>query len=815
MSPLSHKIDMLASAATPRELARQLALEAGRLFRYDVFLLRFYDETRGLLIPIYGEDTLQDSNTPRECHVDPVVHGRLAHEPRLVNRSEEDMGKGGDLQPFGEESRLSRSLMFCPIFWGMRPIGQVSVQSYRPGHYDANALGVLEAFAEQCGPLLARVFHEERHEQLARALDQTSSMLLITDIEGRITFANRSFLDRTGYGLEEVVGRNPRFLKSGRTEKRLYDELWKTISNGREWKGDIVNRCKDGTFYWARMTITPVFDVDGAMSSYLAVQEDVTDRKNMELTLRRRDAIMQAVAFSAEEFLCNADWESSVQRVLEQFRIAADVCRVCLFAVERPTVGKPLLKMRFQSVRGDTDLAGHAPLLDPGGTPVSELGTWGNLLGEGITVQFTRETATAPQLRLLEERGLQGILLLPILYDGSWWGGLSVECSRTPRSWHDAEVAALRAAARIVSASVENVHKEQTIRESEEKTRVLFDTAPWAAVLLDPDSRILALNHVTSDMLGYPHEEMLGRLAYDFLPDDVIPNRREAVERAIRTGETVQIEDSYDGRLFISTIHPILEPGSDRVTCVAIFGQEITSIRRNERLAALGMTASGLAHSIRNIQSALGGSISLLDRGLSEKNTELVESVWPIVRRATNRINRLTMNLLALSREQEDPPEPTDLNAFLREAVEELEGQTCLTGCGIRLDLQEDIPPVALNPSRFFDAIANLVRNASESYQAYDAIGGPIEISTWFDPVRGFIVLEIRDEGAGMDPVTIDHLFEPFFSTKGSKGTGIGMAVVKRILDDHGARIRVESEVGEGTSFLIDLEPLESTQEEG
>jgi len=125
---------------------------------------------------------------------------------------------------------------------------------------------------------------------LEAAFQAAYDVIVITDREGRILWVNPSFTRVTGYSSEEVLGQNPRLLKSGRHEPAYYNSLWETILRGEVWRGEFINRRKDGTLYNEEKTITPVHDDSGQVSHFIAVAQDVTERKRAETALRESEA---------------------------------------------------------------------------------------------------------------------------------------------------------------------------------------------------------------------------------------------------------------------------------------------------------------------------------------------------------------------------------------------------------------------------------------------------------------------------------------------------------------------------------------------
>jgi PAS domain S-box-containing protein len=105
---------------------------------------------------------------------------------------------------------------------------------------------------------------------------------VITDTSGSIEYVNPKFTQITGYSYEEVIGQNPRILKSGFTPDEEYKQLWQTISSGNEWHGELLNKKKDGTLYWESVTISPIMDDRKEITHYVGVKEDITERKQNE-----------------------------------------------------------------------------------------------------------------------------------------------------------------------------------------------------------------------------------------------------------------------------------------------------------------------------------------------------------------------------------------------------------------------------------------------------------------------------------------------------------------------------------------------------
>ncbi len=133
---------------------------------------------------------------------------------------------------------------------------------------------------------------EEQLRKLSRAVEQSPVSTVITDKAGRIEYVNPKFTKLTGYSLEEVDGLNPRLLKGGETSSETYRELWRTITAGDEWHGELHNRKKNGEYFWVKVSISPIHDSDGAITHFLSVNEDITERRYAEQKLREQAALL-------------------------------------------------------------------------------------------------------------------------------------------------------------------------------------------------------------------------------------------------------------------------------------------------------------------------------------------------------------------------------------------------------------------------------------------------------------------------------------------------------------------------------------------
>ncbi len=221
-----------------------------------------------------------------------------------------------------------------------------------------------------------------------------------------------------------------------------------------------------------------------------------------------------------------------------------------------------------------------------------------------------------------------------------------------------------------------------------------------------------------------------------------------------------------------------------------------------ERLAAIGETTAALSHSIKNILQALRGGADVVEIGLRTSNLPQAAKGWRIVDRNLEKIYNLTMNLLAYSRPREPKLEQINPKVVVDECVELIASGANDKGVMVVADNEPDIPAVPADPDGLHQVLMNLLIN---SLDAVEPQKGLIRVVSRYNGEAKQMIIEVIDNGVGIPPNLMSHMFELFHSTKGNRGTGLGLAVAKKIIDEHDGSISVKSKQGEGTTFTIRL----------
>jgi len=224
-----------------------------------------------------------------------------------------------------------------------------------------------------------------------------------------------------------------------------------------------------------------------------------------------------------------------------------------------------------------------------------------------------------------------------------------------------------------------------------------------------------------------------------------------------------------------------------------------------ERLAAIGETTAALSHSIKNILQALRGGADVVEMGLKNNNVPQLTKGWRVVDRNMEKIYNLTMNLLAYSKDREPKLEFANPKKLIEECVELIATAANQKGVMVVADVDRDHPAIPLDPDGMHQVVMNLLSNALDAVTPQE---GLIRVVCQYDPDARQSMIEVIDNGSGIPDTMMKHMFQLFHSTKGNRGTGIGLAVARKIVEEHEGSISVQSRAGEGTIFTIRL-PVE------
>ncbi|MCS7015254.1 MAG: PAS domain S-box protein [Gemmatales bacterium] len=374
----------------------------------------------------------------------------------------------------------------------------------------------------------------------------------------------------------------------------------------------------------------------------------------------------------------------------------------------------------------------------------------------------------------------------------------------------------------VVSDITERRQMVEQLRYSEAKYRALIENLEQCVFLKDRELRFAAVNPKFCEAVGKPESEILGRNDYDFYPPHLAEKYRADDMVVLTTGKTLELEEENvtEGRTRLVRVvkRPMRDEQGNIVGVLGIFW-DIThqraleeQLRHAQKMEAVGQLAGGVAHDFNNLLTAILGNVSLVLARLApdDPNRELLQ----ITEKAALRAAELTRQLLSFSRRTRLRPQPTELNPIVEETLSLLRRTI-----DKRIDIQSDLDPqsgqVYADAGQMQQVLMNLCLNARDAMpeggkllvRTRRVVLSPEEARRHVSARPGvFIRLDVVDTGHGIPPEIRSRIFEPFFTTKGQgRGTGLGLAMVYGIIEEHHGWIEVESEVGRGSTFSVYL----------
>jgi signal transduction histidine kinase len=225
-----------------------------------------------------------------------------------------------------------------------------------------------------------------------------------------------------------------------------------------------------------------------------------------------------------------------------------------------------------------------------------------------------------------------------------------------------------------------------------------------------------------------------------------------------------------------------------------------------ERLAAVGQTVAGLAHAIKNITAGLTGGMYVLEKGIDLDNRSYLSQGWQMIKGNVQKIKGMAVDLLNYAKEREPEYQLCDPNGPAREVYDLMLSRATEVGVALKIDPAQSLPDAWFDHEGIHRVLLNLVSNAIDACTDISCASKTCEVSLRTLKPQGWAVeYQVIDNGCGMDEETRKKVFQIFFSTKGSRGTGLGLMIARKIVDEHGGVIDLSSEKGSGTVFRVRL----------
>jgi two-component system, sporulation sensor kinase A len=598
---------------------------------------------------------------------------------------------------------------------------------------------------------------KELGQQYVSLLEYNPDAILVFDVNGHLTFANAACEIMLGYCVEDLMGMSVLHFIEASERIRVLRRVIQVLHGNPQTFDTTISRA-DGQRVEVSVKEVPMI-VEGNMCGYFAIVRDVTDWVVAHQELR-----------TAKQLL-----ESFVNQTTDAISVK--------------------------------DLQDKVLLANPAFT---------EMFGWDVEEIIGRSLPTVPDEFAFEHKAITetirsgghitGMETVRMRKDGT---RIHTSLSVSPIRNELGQVIALAGVSRDIS---DRKKVEAALRDSESRYRLITEHMTDVIGTLSPDGRVTYAAPSSESVLGYDPETYTGEYLLNFIHEADKDRIRMQFDHMVASGLPCRVHFRYkhvDGHL--GTLELQMAPvfHNDELESIVVVGREITErtkteelLRKSEKLAALGQLAAGIAHEIRNPMTALRGFVQLL-----REQTEGRDEYFQIMIAELSRVEQIVSEFLMLSKPQVTQVSKRSLPFILGHVVSLLEAEAILRNVQITLHCSPEVPYVSCDDGQLKQVFVNLLKNAIEAMPD----GGQLAVRCFCKDTQ-YVSVVVQDDGVGIPEENLRRLGEPFFTTK-SEGTGLGLMVSHKIMEEHGGNLFISSEIGQGTTVEV-LLPVSSNEHE-
>ncbi|MDZ7760320.1 MAG: ATP-binding protein [Desulfovermiculus sp.] len=391
----------------------------------------------------------------------------------------------------------------------------------------------------------------------------------------------------------------------------------------------------------------------------------------------------------------------------------------------------------------------------------------------------------------------------------------------------------------IIDAVIKDINKD--LKDSEEKFRSLVQSIEGYVFMLDRQGQLISTNRALARQLRTSEDKLIGCFYTQVFPSSLVQSLTPHVEYVMSTQSWTQFEwhDEDNDRWYLTSLHPVFDSWTKELAAVSVVAKDTTKrvqaehelraaydklqqtqeqLIQKSKLETIGRLSSGIAHQLRNpLEIILIGS-EFIEGGIDQKNKQMIQAVHKI-KQAVYRANNIVEDFLRFSKSADFTLDPLQVCSLLQETKKMVDHKLQKHGVDFRLACADPNLAVQANHNALQQVFVNLFTNAVEAQEE----NGRIDVSVYpedggAEPEKreeethsagqSWVVVEVADNGPGMNEEELSKAFEPFYTTKqDSRGTGLGLSIAKMIMEHHQGKIEAHSLVGEGTTFKVYLQP--------
>ncbi len=690
----------------------------------------------------------------------------------------------------------------------------------------AGLVGVLFALLiRKCKQNRQLAFSTQSHQAHLKVLTNNLPIVVYAlDTTGQFVYSEGKGLERLGLRPGEVVGQNA--LELYRDYPDVVEALRRALS------GETHTQTIQMGELWYQCYFLPEKDERGHVTGVMGLSYDITDLKYVERQLHNRLHIENTLSAIASHYIHNPDFDSAVEWCLAEIGRICDADRAGLFLLHEEH-DKFIISHRW--FRADS----KTQFIAPHCLERSQIEWALRQIEQGSPLLLIDDASLPPEAQPLQQAmrasGAESVLVLPVRIEKALVGFMTFVNVRESELWRSTDAFLLQVAADITGGMLHRKHVMQELQQSEAHHRAILQALPDMVFLLDQHLRFLEYHSLDPWRLLVPPEQFTGKTVGEVLPEEVASKTQRASALAQSTGQIQSFEYCLQHPLFglqyfearlapcgdgntIAVVHDVTERKRAEEEVAAANAQLEQALVRAQELAVAAEAASQaksefLANMSHEIRTPMNGIIGMTELLLGTPLNEEQHDYLKTLRSSADLLLSILSDILDIAKIEAGKMTleqvPVDLREVGEDIVKLFQARAQQKDIALRADIAEGLPNTVLaDPMRLRQILANLVNNAVKFTEQGEVV---VEISGIAEEKgKIWVRLAVRDTGIGIPPERLESIFEAFTQADSSTtrrygGTGLGLTICKRLAHLMGGHIHVQSEVGKGSTFWVEL----------
>ena len=697
---------------------------------------------------------------------------------------------------------------------------QIAVKALKNGAYDyivksqsylKSLPNIVEKTIEKHDLQIKLRVSEEKYKRLA---ENANDLIFTTDNQGNFTFLTNGVVKLLGFSAEELLGENFKILLDLRSQKIAEVELLGELRGEPTKLIELDFVTKNGESKSFELSLTTLLH-GGRVIGFEAIGRDVTQRKLLEREILQKNkeltTLLSVTSTLAHSLNIEEISNASLQKICEFTGLSCGA----------------IYTLRFTDAT--SQLSGSYNLPPHFVESLNDKGLWNDTLGSLLRfkkpiVNRSLQKSLSPDfpsllIALCQKEGIQSFVILPLFFKDKFLGFV-FGGSLTQNDFSSQEIEILISICNQITVAIANARLFNAIKEAKTEWETTFDTMSELICMHDLNGRIIRINRTMARRLKVEPREIVNKRAVEIFKDERSPWCHHQKPEMYEQNKiiSVEFEDKLLGGTFDIATTPIYSSDGQLFAWLYV-GKDITEQRQLqnqivqiERLKALGEMASGVAHDFNNVLAGILGKTQLmlnsLEKGVAP-DPELLKQNLKTIEMTTIQGSHKVKRIQDFTRIRTDQKfTNVDVNEIITYAINVIKPvwKDQCEAKGIKIDIRfhpELVSPISGISRELAEVIVNILTNSIDAMPD----GGTISIET--RPVQvdrtDYVEIRVSDTGVGMSSEVKRKIFEPFFSTKGPKGTGLGMSAAYGVILRHHGNITIESELGKGTTCLLQL----------